>query len=98
MGRTGIHSGPEELGLGSNSEHLLRPFPCENLLTTVRGHPELDQKAEASIRWTEESETRMQRVPPQVRCIARTAILRLAIEKGHSVITSSLLDEAMARF
>lgn len=98
VGRTGIHSGPEETGLGSNAENLLRSSPCDILLTTRRVMPELDMKAEASIRWTEEAESRMTRVPPQVKGIARTAILRLAIEKGHSVITSNLLDEAMDRF
>jgi nucleotide-binding universal stress UspA family protein len=98
VGRTGIHSGPEETGLGSNSENLLRTAPCDILLTTRKVHPELDLKAEESIRWTEEAEIRMGRVPPQVKGIARTAILRLAIEKGHSVITSNLLDEAMDRF
>src|SRR5206468_11854859 len=60
--------------------------------------PRLDVRAEESIRWTREAEDRMQRVPKLVVGIARTAILRLALEQGHSVITSSLLDEAMARF
>ncbi len=40
----------------------------------------------------------MTRVPPQVKGIARTGILRLALEKGHSVITNSVIDEAMDRF
>ncbi|MGH7898443.1 MAG: PCP reductase family protein, partial [Candidatus Binatia bacterium] len=57
-----------------------------------------DIKAEESIRWTPESEERMKRVPPLVQGIARTAIYRLAVEKGHSVITSDLLDEAMDRY
>src|SRR5213076_3420495 len=30
--------------------------------------------------------------------IARTGVLRLALEKGHSVITSAVIDEAMDRF
>lgn len=98
VGRTGIHSGPEETGLGSNAENLLRTCPCDILLTTRQVQPALDVKAEESIRWTEEAEQRMTRVPPQVKGIARTAILRLAVEKGHSVITSNLLDEAMDRF
>ncbi len=55
-------------------------------------------RAEQSIRWTPQAEERMQRVPKLVVGIARTAILRLALEQGHSVVTSSLLDEAMARF
>jgi hypothetical protein len=40
----------------------------------------------------------MQNVPEQVKGIARTGVLRLALEKGHSVITSTVIDEAMDRF
>jgi hypothetical protein len=60
--------------------------------------PELDLKASESIHWTPEAEERMGRVPEQVKGIARTAILRLAIEKGHSVVSSDLVTEAMERF
>ena len=98
VGRTGIHSAKEESELGSNSENLFRNSPCDILLTTRQEIPELDIKAEESIRWTAEAESRMQRVPPLVQGIARTAIYRLAVEKGHSVITSDLLDEAMDRY
>ena len=55
-------------------------------------------RAEESIKWTPEAEERMMRVPPQVKGIARTGILRLALEKGHSVVTNSVIDEAMDRF
>ena len=34
----------------------------------------------------------------QVKGIARTGVLRLALEKGHSVITSAVIDDAMDRF
>ncbi len=98
LGRIGVHSDPEDTALGSNSENLLRLSECDVLLTTRLARPELDVRAEESIRWTREAEERMERVPKLVVGIARTAILRLALEKGHSVITSSLLDEAMARF
>jgi Zn finger protein HypA/HybF involved in hydrogenase expression len=37
-------------------------------------------------------------VPEQVKGIARTGVLRIAMEKGHSVITSAVIDEAMDRF
>ena len=37
-------------------------------------------------------------MPEQVKGIARTGVLRLALEKGHSVITSAVIDEAMDRF
>jgi hypothetical protein len=40
----------------------------------------------------------MERVPHLVRGIARTGILRLAVEQGHSVITDALITEAMNRF
>jgi hypothetical protein len=40
----------------------------------------------------------MERVPPQVKGVARTAHLRYAIEQGHTVITNKVIDEAMAIF
>lgn len=98
MGRIGVHSPAEETGLGSNTENVLRRCPCDVLLTTKLVYPELDLRAEESIRWTAEAEERMKRVPPQVKGVARTGILRLAVEKGHSVVTNSLIDEAMERF
>jgi len=98
LGRVGIHAAEGETGLGSNTENLLRNCPCDMLITTRVAHPELDVRAEETIRWTPEAENRMGNVPPQVKGIARTAIFRLAVEKGHSVITSDLLDEAMDRF
>lgn len=98
IGRVGVHTAEEDGGLGSNTENLLRLAPCDILLTNRRETPELDLRAEESIHWTPESEERMTRVPEQVKGIARTAILRLALEKGHSVVTSDLVTEAMARF
>lgn len=98
VGRIGVHSPAEEEGLGSNSENLLRRSPCDILLSTRLAYPDIDARAEESIKWTPEAEERMTRVPPLVKGIARTGILRLALEKGHSVITNSVIDEAMDRF
>ena len=98
IGRVGVHSDEGESGLGSNAENLLRSCPCDLLLTTRLEYPELDVKAEESIRWTPEAEERFERVPDQVRGIARTALYRLAVEQGHSVISSDVLDEAMDRY
>ena len=98
IGRIGVHSPADEPGLGSNAENLLRQSPCDLLLTTRLEYPELDVRAEETIRWTPEAEERMTRVPEQVRGVARTAIYRLALEKGHSVVSSAVLDEAMDRF
>jgi nucleotide-binding universal stress UspA family protein len=98
LGRIGVHSAKDEQSLGSNTENLLRTSPADVLLTTRLEVPELDLRAEESIRWTPEAEERMARVPDMVQGIARTAIFRLAIEKGHSVITSDVLDDAMNRY
>ncbi len=98
VGRIGVHSDAAETGLGSNTENLLRRCPCDILLSTRLAYPDIDVRAEESIKWTPEAEERMHRVPPQVKGIARTGILRLALEKGHSVVTNSVIDEAMERF
>lgn len=98
LGRVGVHSDEHEVDLGSNTENLLRLAPCNVLLTNGRFYPPLDVKAEEIIAWTEEAEARMERVPPQVKGVARTALLRYAIEQGHTVITSKVIDEAMAIF
>ena len=98
MGRIGVHSPKDETGLGSNAENVLRAAPCDVLLSTRLEVPRLDVRAEETVRWTPEAEARMKHVPEQVKGIARTGVLRLALEKGHSVITSTVIDEAMDRF
>src|SRR2546427_145795 len=98
LGRIGVHSDATEVDLGSNTENLLRLAPCNVLLTGGKFYPPLDVKAEEIIAWTEEAEARMERVPPQVKGVARTALLRYAIEQGHTVITNKVIDEAMAIF
>jgi histone H3/H4 len=76
----------------------MRLAPCNVLLTGGKFYPPLDVKAEEIISWTEEAEARMERVPLQVKGVARTALLRYAIEQGHTVITNKVIDEAMAIF
>jgi nucleotide-binding universal stress UspA family protein/rubrerythrin len=98
LGRIGVHSPKDETGLGSNAENVLRAAPCDVLLSTRLEVPRLDVRAEETVRWTPEAEARMAHVPEQVKGIARTGVLRLALEKGHSVITSAVIDEAMDRF
>jgi nucleotide-binding universal stress UspA family protein len=98
LGRIGVHSPSDETGLGSNVENVLRGAACDVLLSTRLEVPRLDVRAEETVRWTPEAEERMTHVPEQVKGIARTGVLRLALEKGHSVITSAVIDEAMDRF
>src|SRR5688500_17858053 len=98
LGRIGVHSPKDETSLGSNAENILRAAPCDVLLSTRLEVPRLDLRAEETIRGTPEAEARMTHVPEQVKGIARTGVLRLALEKGHSVITDAVIDEAMDRF
>jgi nucleotide-binding universal stress UspA family protein len=98
LGRIGIHSQPGEMDLGSNTENLLRLAPCHVLLSSATYVPPIDLRAEESINWSREAEERMQRVPPLVKGIARTAILRFAMERGHSVVTSDVIEQAMEAF
>lgn len=98
VGRIGVHRVEGDRSLGSNAENLLRSVPCDILLSTREERPELDLKAEETLRWTPEAEERMKRIPEMVQGMARMAIVRLAIEQGHSVISSDLLEEAMTRF
>ena len=94
-GRIGVHS-HEDMDLGSNSDNLLRMAPCNVLLGSRTYVPPVDVQAEASVVWTEEAESRMEEVPAHVRGVVRSAICRYAMERGNSVISSSVIDEAVA--
>ena len=97
VGKIGVHS-DDAMDIGGNAENLLRLAPCHVMLVSGKYYPPLDVKAEESVKWTAEALQRMERVPAFVRGIARTAVLRYAIEKGHSIVSSSVIDEVMAIF
>jgi len=97
LGRIGVHS-DTDMDIGSNTENLLRLAPCNVLLSSQRYVPKIDVTAEETVVWTQESLDRIAKAPPQVQGIARTAVHRFAIERGHSVITESVIDQAMATF
>ena len=94
LGRIGIHSGPE-MDIGGNAENLMRMVPCNVLLSSRMFKPDIDMQAEESIEWTAEGRERLQKIPGFVRPMATSAILRYAIERGHSMITSSVITEAV---
>ena len=94
LGRIGVHSEPD-MDIGSNTENLLRLVPCNVLLSSQRYVPKVDVTAEETVTWTQEAIDRMAKAPPQVQGIARTAVHRFAIERGHSVITESVINQAM---
>ncbi len=96
IGKTGIHADPE-LDIGGNAENLLRNVECAVLLSQQEYQPEVEVMAEASMSWTTEAEQRMERAPSFVRNMARMAILRYAQERGHTVITERIVEEATAQ-
>ncbi len=94
MGRIGVHS-EEGMDVGATSENLLRSLPCDVLLSSSTFVPPVDVQAEAAIEWTETALQKMERVPSFVKGVATTAVIRWAMERGHSVITPSVINSAM---
>ena len=96
MGRIGVHSGATSaMDIGSTTENLVRAIPTSVLITSREHVPRIDIQADASVQWVPEAKQKMQRVPEFVRGVATTAILRWAVERGHSVITPSVINSAM---
>jgi nucleotide-binding universal stress UspA family protein len=94
VGRIGVHS-DEDMDIGSNSENLLRLAPCNILVSSRKFVPPIDAIAEYTVAWTEEANKRMERVPSFARGMAKTAVYRYAIEKGHTIISNAVVDAAM---
>ncbi|MBI2310962.1 MAG: universal stress protein [Betaproteobacteria bacterium] len=94
LGRIGAHS-DRSMDLGSNTENLLRLAGCHLLLSARTCEPAPDQVAETNVAWTGEATARMGRVPPSVRGMAAKMVIRHAVERGHTVITSDLIDACL---
>ena len=94
VGRIGVHS-DDDMDIGSNAENLLRSAPCNVLVSNRKFVPPIDTQAEYTIAWTEEALLRMEKIPVFARGVAKTAIHRYAIEKGHTIISNSVIDDAV---
>jgi nucleotide-binding universal stress UspA family protein len=94
VGRIGVHS-DEDMDIGSNTENLLRSASCNILVSNRKYVPPIDTQAEYTIAWTEEALRRMERIPVFARGVAKTAIHRYAIEKGHTIISNTVVDSAV---
>ncbi len=93
IGKLGIHA-DDELDIGGNAENLLRNVPCALLISQSHFTPQIDIVAEATTTWTHQAEAEMERVPSFAVGMAKMAILRFAQERGHTVITQSIVREA----
>jgi nucleotide-binding universal stress UspA family protein/rubrerythrin len=94
LGRIGVHS-DEDMDIGATAENLLRIAPCNVLVTSQKYTPPVDVQAAESVDWTPAALTKMARVPGFVKGVATTAVIRWAIERGYSVITAAVINEAM---
>jgi len=94
VGRIGVHS-DDDMDIGSNTENLLRAAPCHILISNRKHVPPIDTQAEYTIAWTEEALARMEKIPIFARGVAKTAIHRYAIEKGHTIISNTVVDAAV---
>jgi nucleotide-binding universal stress UspA family protein len=96
IGKLGIHADPD-LDIGGNAEALLRNVDCAVLLSQRQHQPRIDVVADVTTSWTAEADERMERVPAHALNMVRMAILRFAQERGHTVVTASIVDEATAQ-
>jgi nucleotide-binding universal stress UspA family protein len=94
LGRIGVHS-EDEMDIGATAENLLRIAPCNVLITSQKFTPPVDVQAAESVDWTPAALSKMARVPGFVKGVATTAVIRWAIERGYSVITAAVINEAM---
>lgn len=95
LGRIGAHS-DQDMTIGSNTENLLRKVDCNVLLSSQRYKPPLDVQAEESMTWTQPAEDLLETAPDFAQGIAKTTTHRWAVERGHSVITRKVIEEAMS--
>ena len=95
IGKLGIHA-DAELDIGGNAENLLRNAPCAVLLSQREFQPQMERIADVTVSWTHEAQERLQRAPSFVQNMARMAILRYAQERGHTVVTERIVEQATA--
>ena len=95
VGKLGIHA-DAELDIGGNAENLLRNAQCAVLLSQREYKPQMERIADVTVSWTHEAQERLQRAPSFVQNMARMAILRYAQERGHTVVTERIVEEATA--
>ena len=96
VGKLGIHA-DTELDIGGNAEALLRNVDCAVLLSQREHQPRVDVIAEITTSWTTEALKRMESVPSFAKSMVRMGILRFAQERGHTVVTESIVDQATAQ-
>ena len=94
MGRIGYHS-DDEMDIGGNTENMMRYLPANVLITNFEYQAPDILTAEEHMTWTKEALERLDRIPGFVVGMATGAIIRYAIERGYTVITTGVIDEVI---
>ncbi|HVA21477.1 MAG TPA: universal stress protein [Candidatus Micrarchaeia archaeon] len=94
-GRIGVHSG-EDMDIGGNTENMLRLAGCSVLLSSRTYVPPIEVRGEATVTWTPEARARIDRIPCAAQGLARTAVLRWSMERGHSIVSQDIVDRALS--
>jgi nucleotide-binding universal stress UspA family protein/rubrerythrin len=94
IGRIGYHS-DDEMDIGGNTENMMRYLPTNVLITNYEYQAPDLYTAEEHMTWTKEALERLDRIPGFVVGMATGAIIRYAIEKGYTVITTGVIDEVI---
>src|SRR5215216_2778278 len=94
MGRIGYHS-DEQMDIGGNTENMMRYLPTNVLITNYEYQAPDILTAEEHMTWTKEALERLDRIPGFVVGMATGAIIRYAIERGYTVITTGVIDEVI---
>ncbi len=94
MGRIGIHS-DEEMDIGANTENICRLANCNLLIVEIQFKPPSEYQAEETITWTKEAQAKISKIPPMAKGVAMKAIQNHCIAQGYTVVTTSVLNEAI---
>ena len=94
MGRIGYHS-DDEMDIGGNTENMMRYLNTNVLVGNYEYQAPDLYTAEEHMTWTDEALERLDRIPGFVVGMATGAIIRYAIERGYTVVTSGVIDEVV---
>ncbi|MBA2511196.1 MAG: hypothetical protein H0V28_06920 [Rubrobacteraceae bacterium] len=83
------------MDIGGNTENMMRYLPTNVLIGNYEYQAPDLYTAEQHMTWTDEALLRLDRIPGFVVGMATGAIIRYAIEKGYTVITTGVIDEVI---
>lgn len=96
VGKLGVHA-DAELDVGGNTELLLSLSPTSLLIVQRTHSPDAAVIARETVSWTPEAQARLERVPEPMRPMVQRAVVMWAMDRGHTVITSEVMEQAAQR-